>query len=172
MGDILVTSMHLDTVRQALGVSSDVVSDDLIRSMAFLDLVEGEVKETIADWSDLISADGQDALRLRAGTAYWVAARLCGYLQLQESQVYKLADYSHSATQVDWPAKVAELSGEAARWLTKITTATTPGRPKLFIASGPTRSRENVPASYSEWLDKIQPLVLDWMDDLNVAGDI
>jgi len=165
MGSILQNTTDYDSVRYALGVDTTVVSDSLVTALNFLTYVEGEVKEAVTDWATIVAANNQDTTRLKLGVAYWVAARICGYLERPESLDYRLAEYTHRPTDVDWMAKANELMAEAAKMLARLSTQTPAGRVTLFKRSGPTRSRSNVPADWETWLDKIKPTVLNWLED-------
>lgn len=164
MGDILDTADY-DAVRNILGVGSQVVGDGVIESLNYLPIVEAEVKDAVPTWSDILSADDSDTTRLKLGVANWVAARLCAFLQRQESQDYKLADYTHRPTDVDWAQKAKDLVAEAASSLAKLTAVTAPRRMTLLKVDGPTRSRTNVPSDLESWEDRIQPDVIDWLED-------
>lgn len=166
MGDILTAENGgYNAVRQTLGADATVIADALIEGIAYLPLVEGEVKEQVPTWAAILAAGAQDANRLRVGTANWTAARLCGYLARLEAQDYKLGNYTHGASPLDWREKAILLGREAAAWLGKISSLTEAGRPKLLVVSGPTRSRSNVPADFEEWQEKIIPPIIDWLDD-------
>lgn len=171
MGDILTSTTDYDAVRHALGVDSTLVSDALVISFEFLMFVEGEVKEQVTDWAAIKAANAQDYVRLRMAVAYWVAARLCGYLERDESRDYKVGPYSQRPTKVDWMAKARQLMSDAVGYLTMISTQSAAGRPVLFTRDGPTRSRTRVPGSdeWEAWLDRIEPTVIDWLEDGNTT---
>jgi len=165
MADILTTPAGVDSVRQALGVTSAVISDALIAGNRFLPYVEASVKELVPTWSAILAAGGLPAIRLKIGTADWVAARLTAHMGRQEGLAYRAGNYSQSASATDWQARGYELMRDAARNLAALSTAGTPGRPALLVTSGPTRSGSNQPATFSEWLDKIQPEIINWLED-------
>lgn len=164
--DILTDSTDLEAVRSYLGVDNTTVSDSLIATLPYQQLVEAQVEAQVTDWSTILTAGGLDALKLKAGTAAWIAAGLCGHLERQEAQNVKIGPFTHQASSVDWSAKAVQLAQEAAGLLAQISTATPDtGRPKLFTVNGPTRSRGNVPSTYDAWLDRIKPVLIDWLDD-------
>lgn len=166
MGDILKRADY-DAVRDMLGVENAVVlTDERVEGLAFLEYVEGEVKALFSTWQTIRDADDQDTKRLQLGVASWTAARLCRFMQRQDGRAYKVGDYSQSGAGLDWLAKARELANDAAKYLSLIAGATVPGRAKLMVATGPTSSGTNVPTEFEEILDKIQPTVIDWLEDL------
>lgn len=167
-GDILTGTTHYNAVRNMLGVDSTTITDDLIEAFDILTYVEGEVKEMVTDWATLKLAAGQDYRRLQMGVAAWVAARLCGYLRRDEGRNFKIGPYSQTASKTDWLERARELAKDARVYLAQISTQTaTTTRLTLFTRDGPTRSRTNVPGSaeWEAWLDKIEPQVIDWIQD-------
>lgn len=163
MGDILLTTEYA-AIRHPLGVNAALIPDATIDGLAFLPFVEGEIQELIEDWEGILLLDDQDTKRLKLAVAYWTAARLAGHLERGELQDYTIADYTHRKGGVDWMAKAAELAKEAALLLAKLSILDPPGRPQLFIRTGPTRAGTNSPSSFQSWLDKIQPTVLTWLE--------
>ena len=170
-GDILTGTTDYNAVRNMLGVDSATVADSLVESLDMLTYVEGQVKEMVTDWATLKAADGQDYVRLRMGVAAWVAARLCGYLKRDEGRSFKIGPYSQSASKTDWMDRAKELAREAKGYLATISTQTAPSRVTLFTRDGPTRSRTRVPGSgeFEAWLDRIEPQVIDWLQDENTT---
>lgn len=164
MGDIL-TSVEYPAVRAFLGVGDDLVADATIELFTILDFVEAKIKEIISDWSTIKAAGSDDWIYLRTGTAAWVAARLCGYIEREESRDYRIDDYTQRPTEIDWSEKARELMVESARALAEISTKTTVSRIPLMKVDGPTRSGTNVPTYFYQWLDKIEPTVIDWLQD-------
>ena len=173
MGDILEDSADYDAVRYALGVDSSTVSDALIQSLNFLVYVEAEVKAMVTDWSTLMSGGGRDKNNLQLGVVHWVASRLAGYIERDEGRSYKAGPFAESVTgkSVDWRQKAADLAQAAAAHLSRISTQTAPSRLTLLTRDGPTRSRTNVPGSdeWEAWEDKIEPGVVDWLEDEQVT---
>lgn len=165
MGDILPIH-EFDAVRHAVGVDADVVPDTLIDGLYFLPVVEDRVKELVPDWSTILAGDDADTRRLQTAVASWVGARVCLYLERQEGLDYRLGPYTQRPTDVDWPEKAAALGREAAGALSQLTTVAAASRPTFFTRTGPTRARTRVPTTFEEWLDKIQPLAVDWLEDL------
>jgi hypothetical protein len=165
VADILTTAADIESVRQALGVGSAVIGDALIAGNRFLPYVEASVKELIPTYAAILTAGGLNAMRLKVGTANWIAARLTAHMARQEGLNYRTGTYQQSASATDWPARGYELMREAARELAGLGTSGTPGRPTLFTVSGPTRSGSNQPATFAEWLDKIQPEILNWLEE-------
>ena len=167
MGDILVNAAEYSTIRNALGVDSTYIPDALVEDLNFIPFVEAEVKAQVTDWASVLAGEDLDSIRLKLGVAYWVAARLCGYLERQESLDFSMADYSQKPTDVDWSVKARELSSEAAKHLFSIAGQTPTGRVTLFKVAGPTRSESRVPTDWEGWLDRIEPTVIDWLADGN-----
>lgn len=166
-GDILTGTTHYNAVRNMLGVDSTAVSDSLIESLDLLTYVEGQVKVMVTDWAALKAAAGQDYVRLQMGVAAWVAARLCGTLRRDEGRSFKIGPYAQTASKTDWAERAGELARDAKSYLAQISTQSAPARVTLFTRDGPTRSRTNVPGSddFEYWLDKIEPGVIDWLED-------
>lgn len=167
MGDILVNAAEYSTIRRALGVDETYIPDELVEDLNFIPFVEAEVKAQVTDWAAVLAGDDLDTIRLKLGVAYWIAARLCGYLERPESLNFKMADYSQAPTDIDWPAKARELSTESAKHLFQIAGQTPTGRVTLFKVAGPTRSGSRVPDDWETWLDRIEPTVIDWLEDGN-----
>lgn len=164
MGDIIQAGEY-ENIRASLGVPLTLVSDATIELLNYLPLVEGEIKEIVADWETVLAGDDQDTTRLKLATCAWVAARLCGYLQRNEARDYKVGDYAQRPTKIDWTEKARELSAEAAENLAAISTSADVARQTFFVRDGPTRSGTRTPAAFSEWLDKIEPTVIDWLEN-------
>ena len=174
MGDILRKTEEYEAVRQALGVDSSTLPDQTIQSLNYLVYVEGEVKQQVTDWSDIMSNGGADRNNLQLGVAYWVASRVCGKLQRDEGRSIKAGPFSETVNSqaVDWGKKSEALSKMASGHLARISTQTAASRLTLFTRDGPTRSRTNVPASdeWEAWEDKIEPGVVDWLEDEQVTS--
>lgn len=170
MGDILTKSAEYDNIRALVGVPESQISDATIELLVYLPWVENEVKEIVVDWETIVAGSTPDNLRLKTGVSAWTASRLCGHIQREEGRRYQIADYGHRANAVDWVKKAMELAEQAADNLASISTGTPAPRATLMTVNGPTRAGTNVPATFQEWLDKIRPEVIQWLDTGTIEG--
>lgn len=152
-------------IRALMGVDSDVVSDQDIESLPYLFYVEAEVKAIITDWATLLTAATANTIRLKTGVMAWVAARLCGLVQKQEAGGVKIGDYAETGDKIEWGDRAKQLADMAASALAQISTRTALVRPTGMVLAGPTRSETNVPSSIEEWIERIQPRLLDWVEE-------
>ena len=162
MGDILETADY-DTIRALCGVPVSELSNATIDLLVYEPKVEFEVKELVPDWATIIATDDVNKNRIQSGVASWTASLLCGHLQREEGRRYQIADYAHRANAVDWVEKAMELAEQAADNLASIDTVTPASRVPLMTVNGPTRAGTNIPATYSEWINKIRPEVIQWL---------
>jgi hypothetical protein len=160
VGDILQDADDYQLVRDLLGLGSGEVSDALIESDVYLGYVEGEVEEAIADYASLT---GVDLVLLKAGAAAWVAALIAARKSAAEGGGFRIGPYSENSTANEWADRTRDLMQQAAHALSSISTRTLT-RPTLLVLAGPTRAR-SVPADFEAWLEKIQPRILDWLEE-------
>lgn len=152
-------------VRAELGVDEDTIADADIESLACLFYVEAAVKEIITDWAILLVAADKNTVYLKTGVIKWVAARLCGKLLKSEAGGVRIGDYAETGDKVEWGGRARQLAKEAAGALARISTRTTLVRPTVMVLAGPTRSGATVPTDYEAWLERIQPRLLDWVEE-------
>jgi hypothetical protein len=149
-------------IRALLGVDGDVVSDAEIGYDPFLPFVESQVAASIAGYATF---SGADLYYLKTGVEAWAAARLCGLVLKKEAGGVKIGDYAETGDKVDWQNRAQELSKMAAGALGSISTRTW-GRPALVVFAGPKRRGDRgAPASFENWLERIQPRLLDWLEE-------
>ena len=164
-GLILTSNADYSMIRSLLGVDSTQVTDLTIEDYGFLPLVEAEVTDIVTTYATILAAVAKgNAYRLKTGVAAWVAALLCQHIEREEGQAVQIGDYREQATQVDWRAKADTLMEKAAGALASLSTRTLTRRTALVV-NGPTRSKSNVPDDLEEWLERIQPRLLDWIEE-------
>lgn len=161
----IIESAEYGNIRALLGVPDTILPDATIELFVFLPFVLGEVKELFPTWEAILAADDQDTKRLKVGAAAWAAARLCDFIEREESQSFRIDTYQQSPNKVDWRAKAEELADQSAGAFAAISSVGTASRMTLMKVDGPTRSETNLPSTFSGWLDKIEPTVIDWMED-------
>jgi hypothetical protein len=149
-------------VRALLGVSATEIPDATVLMEPFLPTAEAIVKAGITNYASLTSGDNQ--VHLRAGTAELCAALLCEKMQRDDAQSFTIGQFEERGTKVDWRAKAQELLQAAKLSLSAITTRTWTRRTLVAVA-GPTRSGANVPEELEQWVEKIVPRFVDWVEE-------
>lgn len=173
MGDILEAADYPD-VRYLIGADTTSVPDAVIEAEPNLDYIEQIVKDMADGWSsdhdfDWIKAQGdatavKDWLYLRVGTMCLLAARLIAYLSMKMGSSFKVGGYSESGVMITWLDRVKDLIRRAAEAFSRISTRDWT-RATIFIATGPTSSKEGVPAEWEEWFEMIMPRVVDYDEE-------
>lgn len=168
---ILTEVGDFDEVRYLLGgVSSSVAPDAVLSSFAFLGDVETFIKNAADSWLEdgfavIEAAGGEDWDLLRRATMQKLAAEFAtGYISSRSGSGFKAGGYSEIGISVDWVTEAAKLKDKAAASLAKISVRTF-SLPASWIATGPTSSGENVPEYAEEWVERVQPEQLDWIEE-------
>jgi len=137
----LLSSTDYPSVRAAIDTSLDsaVLPDALIARDVFVGAAELDVlaRDPLA-----ASRTGTDATRITLAAIYLTAARLCPAVpNIIEEEDTGQHRYRRQAT--DWTKRAAELRGMADAEIQAILapTATTPGRPTMFVAASGRRGR-------------------------------
>jgi len=160
----ILTSSATDypPIRTLLGVSSTELPDATIEQSPFLPTAEAIVKQGITNYASLTSGD--NSVLLKAGAAALCAALLCVKFAREDAADFKVGDYEERGRQVDWRARAAKLLEDAERALGAITTRTFTRRTLVALA-GPTRSGLNVPEEIEQWVERVVPRFVDWVEE-------
>lgn len=163
---ILTTAGGADysMIRLYLDADSTAVPAATIEDYGFLPYVEAEVTTAITNYGAILTAGGANMYRLKTGVAAWVAALLCQHIAVGEMQGVQIGEHSEHASKLDWRQKAADLIALSANALAGVSTRTHT-RMSLVKLAGPTLSGSNVPDDEEEWLEKIQPRFLDWIEE-------
>jgi len=161
---ILSSTSEYDMIRALLGVSETELPDATIELSPFLPIAEAIVKQGITTYATILTAGGDNSHLLKAGTAGLAAALLCQAIERGDSAGFRVGEYEETGNKVDWRAKAQELLTGAKRALGAISTRTFTRRTLVAVA-GPTRSGGNVPAEIEQWVEKVVPRFVDWVEE-------
>lgn len=161
---ILTATSDYDMVRALLGVSETELPDATVEMEPFLPTAEAIVKQGITTYAAINTAGGDNKSLLRSGTAALTAALLCQGVDNGELDTFRVGEYEETGNRLDWQAKALELLKAAFRALGAISTRTFTRRTLVAVA-GPTRSGTNVPAELEQWIERIVPRFVDWVEE-------
>lgn len=166
MGDIL-SSGDYDAVRELVGMDESILPDTVLDEFTFIDLTEATVKAAVSTWAAIMAAgSGSDYVFLRAGTVFRMAALIAQRFEMsiQFGHGFAFGGYSEVAKLVNWQAVREQLDEWAAQAFAGISTYSLT-RPAIVVIDGPTSSGANVPSDWEEWIDKIIPRPVDWIEE-------
>lgn len=158
---ILSSSTDYDMIRALLGVSETELPDTTVEMAPFLPTAEAIVKAGITNYAALT---GDNSTLLKSGTAALCAAFLCQGVEGGQLDSFRVGDYWEQGSTIDWRLKALELLKAAFRALGAISTRTFTRRTLVAVA-GPTRSGTNVPAELEQWIERIVPRFVDWVEE-------
>ncbi len=170
MPDILTAAADYNALRFRLGVTTDDLPDAEITSLALLEIAEALVKQLVTDWATIMGGTTVDRTFLRTGTLALVAAFATRKLELQRGQSFTVGGHSESATKMSWSELRAELMQECQSLFLMISTHVPTSRPRLLIASGPTSSGSTWPTLVSQWVARVEPHLVTWLDTNGVIS--
>jgi len=147
-------------VRALLGVSTTEIPDAMVILEPFLPSAEAVVKAGMASYAALT---GDNLIHLRSGTAELCAALLCQEMERSDAQSFTVGQYTERGSAVDWRGKASALLAQARASLAAISTRTWTRRTAVALA-GPTRSGSNVPAEIEQWVEKVVPRFVNWVE--------
>jgi len=170
MADILTKASDLDDVRAALGVDSTNLPDSILESTLFLDYVEDVVEAMVNTWSGcedfdtLKLAGGTNWEFIRAGTMMLLAAHAVSYVNMKEADSVRIGNFAQSGRKIEWPEKHASMVARASEAFGNVAcrTFTTPSPVVLY---GPSSAGRDIPDSMEEYVEKIQPRFLDFIEE-------
>jgi len=148
-------------IRALLGVSIAEIPDATVILEPFLPSAEAVVKAGITNYAALT---GDNLIHLRSGAAALCAALLCQEMERADAQSFTVGSYSERGSTVDWRGKASALLAQARADLAAITTRTWTRRTLVALA-GPTRSGSNVPAEIEQWVERVVPRFVDWVEE-------
>lgn len=151
-------------IRSLLGASAVELPDATIEQSPFLPTAEAIVKQGVTTYATIISAAGDNLHLLKAGAAALTAALLCQEMQQDDSAGFRVGEYEETGNKIDWRAKAGELLAAAKRALGAISTRAFTRRTLVAVA-GPTRSGGNVPEELEQWVEKVVPRFVDWVEE-------
>jgi hypothetical protein len=157
----ILTSADYDMIRALLGVGDTELPDTTVEMSPFLPTAEAIIKQGITDYDSLT---GDNAKLLKAGTAALCAALLCQELERNETADWRVGDYWEHGSKLDWREKAKALLRDAMRALGAITTRSFSRRTALAVA-GPTRAGTHVPEKLEQWVERIVPRFVDWVEE-------
>jgi len=161
---ILSSSTDYDMIRALLGVSEAELPDATVEMAPFLPTAEAIVKQGITTYAAIMAAAGDNLQLLKSGTAALCAALLCQGTDRGDLSAFRVGEYEEAVGKVDWRAKALDLMKAAFRSLGAISTRTFTRRTLVAVA-GPTRSGTNIPDELEQWVERIVPRFVDWVEE-------
>ena len=148
-------------IRSLLGADSTELADVTIEQDPFLPAAEAMITANLTDYASLT---GANSYLLKSGAAALTAAFLCPKLEREDSESFKIGQFQESGSKVDWRAKARELLELAKVYLAQVSTRTFTRRTAVALA-GPTRSGSNIPEEIEQWIERLQPRFMDWVEE-------
>ncbi len=151
-------------IRTFLGASSTDLPDATIEQDPFLPTAEAIVKQALTTYAAIVLAGGDNLALLKAGVQALTAALLCQGVDRGDLSAFRVGEYEETVGRVDWRAKALDLMKAAFRTLGAISTRTFIRRTLVAVA-GPTRSGTNIPDELEQWVERIVPRFVDWVEE-------
>ena len=170
MADILTEASDLDDVRAVLGVDSTNLPDSILESALFLVYIENIVEAMVDTWSGCADFDtlklagGTNWDFIRAGTMMLLAAHAVGYINMKEADSVRIGNFAQSGRKIEWPEKRESLIARASEAFGNVTCRTFTA-PSPVVLYGPSSAGRDIPDSMEEYVEKIQPRFLDFIEE-------
>ena len=161
---VLTEASDYDVIRHLIDVEEVDIPDEKIEMYPYLPWVEAEVTEVFTDYATLLSTGGTDKYRLKTGVACLTAAKLCIHMATTMPTEVHIGNYIERP-RLDWFMLAEKLIAQAKAALNQISTKADFTRRYIIAVAGPTRSESNVPSEYEEWVERIQPRIIDWVEE-------
>lgn len=161
----ILREADFDAVRSLIEVDSAIVSDSVLASFPYLPTLEILVKDAVTDWATLQSVGGDDWTLLKTGTACLLAIRVVRTrFTSSQSSGFRVGGYEEKGREIELHDLVNRLTHMAKEAFMSISTAVL-ARPTFIMGAGPTSSGYNVPTDWEQWLERIMPRVIDWIQE-------
>jgi hypothetical protein len=138
---ILTSSGYQEAIRELLGVTAQTLPDTAIDRENIITLAEAAIIRQVPTYADIITADGDDAVYLRAAATAQVAANCCPGLAAKfKTSEQSETGFKYTKNAIDWSAKRAEMEAIAQGYIGIISTVSAAGQTYTLAGlNGPTR---------------------------------